>query len=63
MEEKLAGYKDSSQVEAWAKSSVASAIELGIVSGDGGKLRSKDNVTRAETAVMIRNLLEKAGLI
>ena len=60
----LAGFGDSGQVAAWAKESMAACVKTGIVSGKNGKmLAPKDEITRAEVAVIVRRLLQKSNLI
>lgn len=59
----LEAYQDSHRLGNWAKASAALALHQGIVVGDQGKLSPTSNITRAETAVMIQRLLEKAQLI
>ena len=60
----LAGFKDSANISAWAEYSISECVKSGIVSGKEGKrLAPKDNITRAEVAVIVRNLLQKSGLI
>lgn len=63
-ERRLGAYEDAGQVSSWAKSGVALNLQAGIVSGRSGTLLApKDHITRAEAAVMIRRLLQQAGLI
>ena len=59
----LSGFTDSGMIPGWAEDAAATAVESGIVSGSNGKLRPNDKISRAETAVMVQRLLEKAGLI
>lgn len=60
----LAGFADSASIGSWAKDSVVSTTEAGLVSGrDGGKLMPKANITRAEAATLIQRLLKKSDLI
>ena len=60
----LAEFGDSSQVAAYAKEGIAACVNTGIVSGKTGeKLAPKDEITRAEVAVIIRKLLQKSNLI
>ncbi|WP_175498821.1 S-layer homology domain-containing protein [Paenibacillus sp. NFR01] len=60
----LAGFADSASIGSWAKNSVVSATQAGLVSGrDGGKLMPKANITRAEAATLIQRLLKKSDLI
>ncbi|MGN7414445.1 S-layer homology domain-containing protein [Paenibacillus sp. SAF-068] len=57
-------YADAEQVASWAKEAVASSISTGLVSGRGkDTIAPNQSITRAETAVIIRRLLEKSGLI
>ena len=54
---KLNLFKDNTQVSAWARTSVASAVETGIVAGrTADTFVPKANATRAEGAVMIYRL-------
>ncbi|MGG4146394.1 S-layer homology domain-containing protein [Paenibacillus algorifonticola] len=59
----LAAYEDSASVSEYAKAAVASALKNGIVQGADGSLNPDSNVTRAETAAIVKRLLVKAGLI
>ncbi|WP_341279616.1 S-layer homology domain-containing protein [Paenibacillus sp. FSL H8-0537] len=59
----LAAYGDSASVSEYAKAAVASALKNGIVQGADGSLNPDSNVTRAETAAIVKRLLVKAGLI
>lgn len=60
----LAEFGDSEQAAAWAKEGMAACIKAGIVSGKSGKkLVPKDEITRAEVAVIVRRLLQKSDLI
>jgi N-acetylmuramoyl-L-alanine amidase len=52
-----APYTDWDQVSVWAKEDVALLKDLGIMSGDGGYFRPKDNITREQFAKAISNLL------
>lgn len=48
----------------WAKSEIAACISAGVFSGRGGNLLSpKEEISRAEAAVLIRRLLTGSGLI
>ncbi len=48
------GFIDAENIGAWAKASVAQAVEAGIISGySDGSFRPRANITRAELAVMI----------
>lgn len=60
----LTKFVDGSNVSSWARASVAAAVKAGIVSGyNGHTIAPKANITRAETAAIVRQLLQKAGLI
>jgi hypothetical protein len=63
-EKLLAMFGDSEQSSVWAKGSVADCVKAGIVFGKNGKtLAPKDDITRAEVAVIVQRLLQKSGLI
>ncbi|WP_027398889.1 S-layer homology domain-containing protein [Anaerovorax odorimutans] len=47
----------------WAKSSAAYCLKMNIVKGSSGKLRPKEYMTRAETAVLINKMLLSLNLI
>ncbi|HHU17531.1 MAG TPA: S-layer homology domain-containing protein [Clostridiales bacterium] len=48
----------------YAKGYIAACIKTGVVSGrNGHMIVPKGNMTRAEAAVIVRNLLIKSGLI
>lgn len=60
----LGGYKDKSSVSSYAKSGLAQAIQLGIISGTTTTtLSPKDNAERVQGIIMIQRLLEKAGYL
>lgn len=57
-------YKDMENASAWALPALMKNVKVGIVSGKQDMhLAPKDAITRAEVAVMIRNLLIKSNLI
>ncbi|MDD4496303.1 MAG: S-layer homology domain-containing protein, partial [Eubacteriales bacterium] len=57
-------YKDGSSVSAYARPGVAACLETGVVNGKGAaKIAPKDNITRAEVAVIVYRLLIKSSLI
>jgi hypothetical protein len=63
-EAELAGFADETQISEWARNSAVSCIRAGLVSGRNGvMLAPRDNITRAEAAVIIRRLLQKSGFI
>lgn len=47
------GFHDAEAVPAWARGYVALAVELGILTGDGGNLRPNQPVTRSEMAALL----------
>lgn len=60
----LAAYTDGGAVSSYAKASVAACLKTGVVNGSSTTtLSPKDDVTRAEVAVMVQRLLQKSGLI
>jgi hypothetical protein len=64
VEKLLSGFEDLDNWSDYAKSSIASCIKTGIVSGRGGnQVEPKGNITRAETAAIVRRLLKESGLI
>ncbi|WP_165452515.1 S-layer homology domain-containing protein [Paenibacillus thalictri] len=60
----LRSFTDADETSNWAISSIADALQAGIVSGKTGtELAPKAYVTRAEVAVMVQKLLQKSDLI
>ncbi|MCP1183945.1 S-layer homology domain-containing protein [Paenibacillus sp. 1781tsa1] len=59
----LSTYSDSAKVQAWAAEPVASAIKQELVQGADGKLMSEADISRAQSAAIVKRLLAKAGLI
>ncbi|OBR63568.1 hypothetical protein A7K91_06350 [Paenibacillus oryzae] len=60
----LQPFSDSGQIGSYAKTNMAQSIYLGIINGKSStRLSPKANATRAEGAVMIMRLLEKAELL
>lgn len=59
----LKAYADYGEVEEWALTGVAACVKGEIVVGNDNRLSVKDNLTRVQTAAVIRNLLVKSGLI
>ena len=60
----LKAFGDTEQASYWSKESIAACVKSGIVSGRNGHMIAPDgNMTRAETAVIVRNLLRKSDLI
>ncbi|MDP4152252.1 MAG: S-layer homology domain-containing protein [Bacillota bacterium] len=60
----LSGFADSASIADFAKAGAEACVETGVVSGRAADtLAPKDNITRAEVAVITHNLLEKSNLI
>ncbi len=59
----LAKFNDGGQVSTWAKESIAACLNSKIVIGTDNNILPVQNITRAETAVIIRRMLKTAGLI
>ena len=60
----LVAFKDGGKTASYARESTAACIKTGIVMGKpGSMLAPKENITRAEVAVIVRKLLQKADLI
>jgi hypothetical protein len=59
----LAPFKDGAAVASWARQAAADAVKHSILTGKGEKLNLEDNITRAETASVVRRLLLKSDLI
>ncbi|MUT64597.1 S-layer homology domain-containing protein [Paenibacillus sp. NEAU-GSW1] len=59
----LAAFADQEEVAVWARNVTATVIKAGIVRGNGGELKPDAPITRAETAAMVRRLLQQAHLI
>ncbi|MBQ4897604.1 S-layer homology domain-containing protein, partial [Paenibacillus sp. Marseille-P2973] len=59
----LGAFKDGSQFHEWSKTAAALNAKFHILTGFNGMALPKQQITRAETAVMIQRLLQQAGLI
>ncbi|MEN6327430.1 MAG: S-layer homology domain-containing protein, partial [Syntrophomonas sp.] len=60
----LTKFSDANQASDYARSSIAECLKTAIASGrNGGLIAPKDNITRAEAAVMVQKLLQKSNLI
>jgi len=62
-EELLSTFTDSGIVQNWAAEGIASAVKQGLVQGTNGKLMANTAISRSQTAVIVKRLLSKAGLI
>ncbi|SFM29047.1 S-layer homology domain-containing protein [Paenibacillus sp. 1_12] len=56
-------FTDGPMVPAWAKNDLAVAVKNNILQGAEGKLSPNDNVTRAQSAAILRRMLQTANLI
>ncbi|WP_248924747.1 S-layer homology domain-containing protein [Paenibacillus hamazuiensis] len=59
----LSPFADGGEVQGWARREVAAAISVGLIGGSADGLQPNREMSRAETAVIVQRLLEKAGLI
>ncbi len=59
----LSVYKDASKVSKTAVNGAALCTKYGVFAGSNNMLSPKGNITKAETAAVIKRLLEKAKLI
>jgi hypothetical protein len=60
----LSAYGDSGIISGYAKQSIAECLKAGVVSGRGADtIAPKENMTRAEVAVIVQRLLQKSELI
>ncbi len=59
----LSKFEDNDEISNWAKKSAATCVESNIFNGSDNELNPKSNITRAETATIVRRLLIEAGLI
>ncbi|HYE81548.1 MAG TPA: immunoglobulin-like domain-containing protein [Clostridia bacterium] len=63
-EKLMTGFEDNSTVSDYARPYIASCIKAGILIGsDNRMIAPRDNITRAEAAVLIHRLLQKSELI
>lgn len=62
--QQLSSYTDAAQVASWAKEAAAASIHTGLVTGRGSNtIAPQQSITRAETAAILRRLLQQSGLI
>ena len=59
----LDGFTDSASVGAWAQDAARFSVGSGLIMGSNGKLAPNENISRAQTAVVVLRLLQKAGLV
>ncbi|MGI6751576.1 MAG: S-layer homology domain-containing protein [Anaerovoracaceae bacterium] len=55
----LNSFTDKGQVAAWAENSLSAMVTAGYVQGSGGKINPKANISRAEFAVVMDNLVKQ----
>lgn len=54
----LDGFADSAAISGYARSAVGTLVQMGVVKADAdGRLRPKDNITRAEVALILHSLM------
>ncbi len=56
-EKALDAFEDKTAVSSWAKSPISAMVEKGYVNGSNGKLNPRGNITRAEFAQLMYNLV------
>ena len=58
----LAGdaFSDTGEIASWARDAVAWAVQQGILTGSGGMLRPKGNVTRAQAAEILMRFVDSS---
>lgn len=62
--QQLSSYTDTAEVASWAKEAAAASIHTGLVTGRGSNtIAPQQSITRAETAAILRRLLQQSGLI
>lgn len=60
----LSNFSDGTFASDYAKESIAACLKTGIISGTSKtRISPKNNITRAEVAVMVERLLQKSNLI
>lgn len=55
----LSNFTDASEIPAWAKADFETAVENGVIQGNGSKLSPNANISRAEFATMIKRTIDK----
>lgn len=60
-EQASAGYTDIESLSNWQKETVALAEKFGLMRGDDGEFKPKDQLKRAEAAMVVLNLAEKTS--
>jgi hypothetical protein len=60
----LSGYADTAKISSYAKAGIIACLDTGVVTGKtANSIAPKNNITRAEVAVIIERLLKKSELI
>ncbi len=63
-DETLQRFTDAADISGWALDSIVNSVQAGVVSGrNDARLAPKGNMTRAEVAMIVQKLLQKADLI
>ncbi|MBR5528830.1 MAG: S-layer homology domain-containing protein [Clostridia bacterium] len=52
-------FNDKAEISSWARSFTAALVEKGYVNGSAGKINPKSNITRAEFAQIMYNMVKK----
>ena len=58
----LSKFTDSSEISEYAKSAISKLIELNIIEGNNGRINPKNNITRAEMAVIVDKVISLLNL-
>lgn len=57
-------FSDKNEISDWAKSSILLALDKKLIKGDDkGYFNPKSNATRAESAVLVKRLLEHSNFL
>jgi len=59
----LFSFEDASRISSWAHDSALFNVRNGLIKGSNGKIEPSADITRAETAIVVLRLLQKAGLV
>ncbi|WP_317973013.1 S-layer homology domain-containing protein, partial [Paenibacillus sp. CCS19] len=63
IDQSLGGFDDADALHTWSRDAAALCISLGIVNGIGDDLQPGQPITRAQLAIMVEKLLQKADYI
>lgn len=59
----LAAFSDANLVSDWATEAAQFNVGSGLIIGNDGALKPHDNITRAESAVVVLRMLQQSGLV